>query len=125
MKIHFLGTNSWYTNSTGNTACVLIDAKDRYIIFDAGNGLYKIDEYIKEDKPISLFISHFHIDHISGLQILLKFDFPQGIDIYVAKGQYKEAIVIYCGRDSYLNTPLRTKGLQLIIQTFEKENNLK
>jgi ribonuclease BN (tRNA processing enzyme) len=90
MKIHFLGTNGWYTTPTGNTPCILIDSKDRYIIFDAGNGIYKIDKYIKEDKPISLFVSHFHIDHISGFHILNKFNFKQGIDVYFAKGRKKD-----------------------------------
>ncbi|MEK7597346.1 MAG: ribonuclease Z [Patescibacteria group bacterium] len=87
MKIHFLGTNGWYSTPTGDTPCILIDSKDRYVIFDAGNGIYKIDKYIKENKPISLFISHFHIDHVSGLHILNKFNFKQGIDVYFAKGR--------------------------------------
>lgn len=90
MKIYFLGTNGWYTTPTSDTPCILIDSKDRYVIFDAGNGIYKIDKYIKENKPISLFISHFHIDHVSGLHILNKFHFEQGIDIYVAKGRKKD-----------------------------------
>ncbi|PIP63314.1 MBL fold metallo-hydrolase, partial [Candidatus Roizmanbacteria bacterium CG22_combo_CG10-13_8_21_14_all_34_12] len=90
MKIYFLGTNGWYSSPTGDTPCILIDSKDHYVIFDAGNGIYKIDKYIKEDKPISLFISHFHIDHISGLHILNKFNFKQGIDIYMARGRKKD-----------------------------------
>ena len=90
MKIIFLGTNGWYSTPMGDTPCILIDAKDQYIILDAGNGLYKIDEYITEDKPISLFISHFHIDHTSGLHILAKFDFKQGIDVYVGEGRTKD-----------------------------------
>jgi len=90
MKIYFLGTNGWYTTPTGDTPCILIDSKDHYVIFDAGNGIYKIDQYIKEDKPISLFVSHFHIDHVSGLHILNKFNFKQGIDIYFAKGRKKD-----------------------------------
>jgi len=90
MKIHFLGTNGWYSSPTGDTPCILIDSKDRYVIFDAGNGIYKIDKYIKEDKPIHLYLSHFHIDHISELHILCKFNFKQGIDIYFAKGRKKD-----------------------------------
>lgn len=90
MKIYFLGTNGWYTTLAGDTPCILIDSKDRYIIFDAGNGIYKIDQYIKENKPISLFVSHFHIDHVSGFHILNKFNFPQGIDIYFARGRKKD-----------------------------------
>lgn len=90
MKIYFLGTNGWYTTPNGDTACILIDSKEGYLIFDAGNGIYRIDQYIKEDKPIRLFISHFHIDHISGLHILNKFDFKQGIDVYIARGRKKD-----------------------------------
>ncbi len=74
MKIAFLGTNGWYDTDTGNTICTLIDAKDSYIILDAGNGIYKADRYIKADKPVYLFLSHFHIDHIEGLHILEKFN---------------------------------------------------
>lgn len=90
MKIYFLGTNGWYTSPTGDTPCILIDSKDQYIVFDAGNAIYKIDKYIKEDKPVSLFLSHFHIDHISGLHMLVKFKFKQGIDVYFAKGRKKD-----------------------------------
>lgn len=90
MKIIFLGTNGWYSSPTGDTPCILIDSKDQYIVLDAGNGIYKLDKFIKEEKPISLFISHFHIDHVSGLHILNKFNFKQGIDVYVGKDRAKD-----------------------------------
>jgi len=89
MKINFLGTNGWYDTDTGNTVCVLIEEKTGYLILDAGSGIYKIDRYIKNKKPIRLFISHFHLDHIFGLHILAKFKFSQGIDIYGPKGLEK------------------------------------
>ena len=89
MKARFLGTNGWYDSATGNTVCVLVETKNRYIILDAGNGLYKIDRYINKNKPINLFLSHFHLDHIIGLHILDKFNFPQGIDIFGPKGLKK------------------------------------
>lgn len=90
MKIIFLGTNGWYSSPTGDTTSILIDAKEGYIVLDAGNGFYKLDQYIKTDKPISLFISHFHLDHVSGLHCLAKFDFKQGIDVYVGQGRAKD-----------------------------------
>jgi ribonuclease BN (tRNA processing enzyme) len=90
MKIRFLGTNGWYSSPTGDTPCILIDAQDQYVVLDAGNGMYKLDNYITEDKPITLFISHFHIDHVSGLHTLPKFNFKQGIDVYVGKGRAKD-----------------------------------
>ena len=89
MKVRFLGSNGWYDSATGNTVCVLVETKDRYIILDAGNGFYKIDRYINKNKPINLFLSHFHLDHIIGLHILDKFNFHQGIDIFGPKGLRK------------------------------------
>jgi ribonuclease BN (tRNA processing enzyme) len=86
MKIYFLGTNGWYDTKTGNTVSVLLETKNKYIIFDAGNGLYKIDKYVKKCKPVYLFLSHFHIDHIAGFHILDKFQFPQGIDVFGPPG---------------------------------------
>jgi len=84
MKVIFLGTNGWYDTETGNTTCTLIEADDYFVILDAGNGFYKIDQCITSTskKPIYLFLSHFHLDHIVGLHILNKFDFSQGMRIY-------------------------------------------
>jgi ribonuclease BN (tRNA processing enzyme) len=90
MKIIFLGTNGWYSTPTGDTPCILIDSKDHYVVLDAGNGIYKLDRYITEDKPISMFISHFHLDHTSGLHILAKWNFQQGINVYVGEGRTKD-----------------------------------
>ena len=90
MKFIFLGTNGWYSTPTGDTPSILIDTEDHYLVLDAGNGLYKLDRYIKEDKPISMFVSHFHIDHVSGLHTLSKFNFKQGIDVYVGKDRSKD-----------------------------------
>lgn len=86
IRVTFLGTNGWYDTETGNTICVLIETPKEYVVLDAGNGIYKLDRYIKTRKPIHLFISHFHLDHIAGLHILAKFKFKQGIRIYVQKG---------------------------------------
>ena len=86
MKVIFLGTNGWYNTETGNTPCVLVDTNSCYIVFDAGDGIYKLDNYITSDKPIYLFLSHFHLEHISGLHTLNKFRFKQGIRIYGQRG---------------------------------------
>jgi len=81
MKITFLGTNGWYDTPTGNTICILVETERYDIILDAGNGLYKADRYICNKKPVYLFLSHFHLDHIIGLHILGKFNFNQGLYI--------------------------------------------
>ena len=89
MIIRFLGTNGWHDTETGNTLSILIQTENEFVILDAGNGLYKIIRYIKGKKPIYLFLSHFHLDHIIGLHTLAKFNFSQGISIYGPKGMKK------------------------------------
>ena len=86
MKIVFLGTNGWYSTKTGNTPCVLIDSDSYYVVLDAGDGIHKLDNFITSNKPIYLFISHFHLEHIFGFHILPKFRFKQGITVYGQKG---------------------------------------
>lgn len=90
MKLIFLGTNGWYDTKTGNTPSILIDTKKFYLILDAGFGIYKVDQFIKKEKPIFLFISHFHLDHICGLHTLPKLKLKQTLQIYGPKGTNKE-----------------------------------
>jgi len=83
MKIVFLGTNGWYDTATGNTICILVRTANFDLIFDAGNGLAKADRYgVGEGgRPVVLFLSHFHLDHVAGLHTLVKFSFPGGLTI--------------------------------------------
>ena len=83
MKIVFLGTNGWYDTATGNTICTLLQTADYDILFDAGNGIAKADQYgVGENgRPVYLFLSHFHLDHVVGLHTLAKFSFPGGLTI--------------------------------------------
>ena len=86
MKVVFLGTNGWYDTHAGNTICIYIQAGDRHILLDAGNGMYKADQHIKDDHEVSLFLSHFHLDHTEGLHTLNKFRFKGGLKIYGQPG---------------------------------------
>jgi ribonuclease Z len=85
MKITFLGTNGWYSTGTGNTICALLESEKYYIIFDAGDGIYKLDKHIKGNKPIFLLLSHLHLDHIFGLHILPKFKFKNKLRVFCPK----------------------------------------
>jgi ribonuclease BN (tRNA processing enzyme) len=86
MKIIFLGTNGWYATELGNTTSTIICSDDFYIILDAGDGIYKIDQYIHDEKPIIILLSHLHLDHIIGLHTFAKFQFKQEINIYGYNG---------------------------------------
>ena len=85
MKLHFLGTNGWYSNKGGYTICSLLETKEYYIVFDAGEGIQNLDKFIKKDKPIFLFLSHLHLDHIFGFHIFPKFKFKNKVTIFCPK----------------------------------------
>lgn len=86
MQVIFLGTNGWYDTVTGNTICILVKHEDYHIIFDAGNGLHKIDNYCKGKKPAYLFVSHFHLEHIIGFHVLNKIKCFRSLHIFGPKG---------------------------------------
>lgn len=83
MDVIFLGTNGWYDTQTGNTVCVLVRSAKFDIVLDAGTGFYKLDQYIRDQKkkPVYLFLSHFHLDHVIGLHTMDKFKFSLGLTI--------------------------------------------
>lgn len=81
MKITFLGTNGWFDSETGHTTCTLVETEKEYIVLDAGSGLYKLNQHITESRPVYIFLSHLHLDHIFGLHALPLLNYPQGIKI--------------------------------------------
>lgn len=113
MKIYFLGTNGWYSTPTGDTPCILIDSKEGYVIFDAGNGIYKIEKYIVEDKPISLLISHLHLDHVSGIHSqVMKPIFQRPIDVYMGNGRLKDFEILVNAPYTTPKTSVRAHELE-------------
>ncbi|MFA6423768.1 MAG: ribonuclease Z [Candidatus Magasanikbacteria bacterium] len=119
MKIIFLGTNGWYDSAVGSTVSALIDSKDAYIILDAGFGIVKARDYIKEDKPVYLFLTHFHMDHVCGLHALSRLNIKQPLTIFSHSGLKKMLKTIF---DHPYAMPLSDMSFQ--IKTVElKEGN--
>lgn len=81
-----MGTNGWFDSATGNSICTLIEASDAYVVLDAGNGIHKLGRYIDDSRPVYLFLSHFHLDHIVGLHTIVKLKLPQGLQIFGMEG---------------------------------------
>lgn len=61
--------NPGFTKVGGHTSCVSLEIDDQFLIFDAGTGIIDAgEEAIRKGlKKATLFISHPHADHISGL----------------------------------------------------------
>ena len=85
MKLTFLGTNGWYSTQTGNTICALLESEKCYVVFDAGDGIWKLDRHIKKEKPIFIFLSHLHLDHTFGFHIFPKFKFGKKFTVLFPK----------------------------------------
>jgi phosphoribosyl 1,2-cyclic phosphodiesterase len=54
----------------GNTPCVEVRCGDHILIFDAGTGLRPLGDVLAKEPhatDLDIFLSHFHIDHVTGL----------------------------------------------------------
>ena len=59
-----------YLKYSCNTSCVSVEVDDRVLIFDAGTGIINLGNYLMEiHNPVraSIFLTHYHYDHIIGL----------------------------------------------------------
>lgn len=73
MKCVFYGVVGAYQNHCNeskfnHTSCVYVETPSAHLIFDAGTGLRTCENTNDlSSKPVVLFLSHFHYDHILGL----------------------------------------------------------
>jgi len=65
---------------------VLVQTDQFDLIFDAGYGFAKIDQFVTGQKPLYLFLSHFHYDHLIGLHTLAKNRFGYPLRIFGLPG---------------------------------------
>ena len=93
-KITFLGTNGFYPTDLGDTVCVLIETDKYNLILDAGSGLSKLDQFDCQQKPTYIFLSHLHLDHISGLFTLPKLKFNAPLQILVSEASCESLLNI-------------------------------
>ena len=70
----------------GETTCVLLQLAEQTIVLDAGTGMLALPSYLeKENRQITLLLSHAHADHLLGLPMsACVFDPENRIIIYGA-----------------------------------------
>jgi ribonuclease BN (tRNA processing enzyme) len=111
MKIIFLGTNGWFATKLGYTACVLVETPKEYIFLDTGTGFSRAPLYTKEDKPVRIFLSHFHLDHIIGFFWLAAALPKKEIEVYGQPGT--EKVITTLIDKPFFPVPLKRQQLRL------------
>lgn len=115
MRVTLLGTNGWFDTPTGSTPCVLVDSREWTVIFDAGYGFAKIDQFGVGSKPVYLVLSHFHYDHLIGLHTLAKNEFKAGLTILGMTGVRDALADFFDGR---FTVPLEALHFPVDVREF-------
>ncbi len=68
MKLILLGTGGYFPTSRRHTACLMLP--EIGVALDAGSGMCRIGQHLQTD-GLDIFLSHSHLDHISGLTYLV------------------------------------------------------
>ena len=72
MKLHVLGVNGPFPESSGATSGYLLDAEDTLLQFDLGSGvLARLTALMPPESLSALFLTHWHFDHTADLTVLL------------------------------------------------------
>ena len=92
MKIKFCGTRGSYpvsgekfTEYGEGTSCVLLDCNGTKIMIDCGTGVDLAEDDLKDANELYLFISHIHVDHISGIVQLASIMQGKKLNVYCKK----------------------------------------
>src|SRR5690242_13483958 len=68
MKLVLLGAGGYYPTSRRHTACMMLPEVG--VVLDAGTGMCRVGEFLQTER-LDIFLSHAHLDHVTGLTCLL------------------------------------------------------
>ena len=72
MKLHLLGVNGPFPESSGATSGYLLETSDALLQFDLGSGvLGRLTALTAPESVSGLFLSHWHFDHTADIPVLM------------------------------------------------------
>lgn len=93
VSIEFHGTNGWFETESGCTSCIGVYTNKCVILFDIGTGFKNVSPTRTKGKPLYLFVSHLHFDHIYGIH-LLGLHSPTKLKIFLPQELKKEFMLV-------------------------------
>lgn len=69
MQLVCLGTTGFHPNARRHTASLLLPEVG--VVLDAGTGMFRLADYLATE-TVHVFLSHAHLDHVSGLTYLVE-----------------------------------------------------
>ncbi|MCC7474352.1 MAG: ribonuclease Z, partial [Pirellulales bacterium] len=77
MKLVLLGTGGYFPTSWRHTACLMLP--EIGVALDAGSGICNLAQHLQTDR-LDIFLTHAHLDHVSGLTTLINTLAPRVAD---------------------------------------------
>lgn len=84
-NVWVLGSMGWMPHRGQQTCCVLVEKGDELIMLDAGTGVSNLEQcadVLARHDRLSIVLSHYHLDHVTGLMYLKRFVRDKRVDIY-------------------------------------------
>ncbi len=128
-----LGSLGWIPTGTNHTCCYSVEINGRLVILDAGTGIARFggpvgQAILKQYQNIVLILSHYHLDHLTGLIYIPAFFKEKELHIAGPGRQFYpagiETILNEMIRPPYFSQPLKDYPLDLHIHELNEGGNV-
>lgn len=113
-----------YMEYGGNTSCYSIEYPSRVLVLDAGTG---IEQVLWNQKPIHVFLSHLHMDHVMGLLCWPVLFCPEAEVHFYGEGQDENELkqrLEYLFADRFWPVKLSSAAAKLSFHPFAPEKEI-
>lgn len=128
MKIHILGSGGWLPANNRLVCCYLIEHKDKLIMLDAGVGVANLAHYkdvLAKYDTIHVVLSHYHLDHTSGIIFFSNFLKNYNIIFHTPKNEFYleggEMILDKLTQKELFSRPLLKLGKTVQVRDFDSD----
>lgn len=108
----------------GNTTCVEVETSTASIIIDGGSGMRNLSEKIvkrlNKQKPIHIFMTHFHWDHVIGIPFFVPIFIPGLMLKFYAVQPELEFLIRGIFKKPYFPVPFESLPSKIVFQQLRE-----